>query len=304
MKNGNWVLLFFAVWGLTGCQPSGYTIGPESVSYYGGILGKDRVVEGADPKTFEVLSVPYFGKDQSSVFYKSHRLEGCSPATVQVLNRHYLKDENAAFYCERRDDDNGEFAMFDFQGRIACQDPVAFKVLGDFYATDGYGIYYQEKALPADVGSHRILKDEQYWCYLADKNHVWLQEKQLPQSHGPSFTLLENANGSFRGYGKDRAHVYLSWLPIEGADPNTFEVIGSDFSKDKNTVYNHTMPLNGLNPSTVKVEYGYAFDGSVVYCGYQLLEDVDVATFEVTGLGKAKDAKGAFLGCERVAHPK
>jgi hypothetical protein len=66
--------------------------------------------------------------------------------------------------------------------------------------------------------------------------HIWYQRViEMPGVKRSEFMLIDG--GASGIYGKDKKHVYINWIIIEGADPATAVHIGPEIFKDKNYVY-------------------------------------------------------------------
>ncbi|MDO8604267.1 MAG: DKNYY domain-containing protein [bacterium] len=54
-------------------------------------------IEGANPKTFEVID-GWYTKDSTSVYYSGLKIEGAVPSLFKVMNIEYAKDKNFVYY--------------------------------------------------------------------------------------------------------------------------------------------------------------------------------------------------------------
>lgn len=76
---------------------------------------------------------------------------------------------------------------------------------------------------------------------------------------------------------------------IEGADPDTFEVIDQSYAKDIHNIYYNGRPVAGANPSSVthvtselkkdSANSGYLISDGKVFCYGELIEGADPSTF-------------------------
>lgn len=81
----------------------------------------------------------------------------------------------------------------------------------------------------------------------------------------------------------------LGGVAIEGADPDTFEVIDDAYAKDANHVYYNGKPITAANPNSVELaasaldsdgrDSGYIISDGKVFCYGELIEGVDIASF-------------------------
>jgi DKNYY family len=92
------------------------------------------------------------------------------------------------------------------------------------------------------------------------------------------------------GYLIDENAIYYIWnvstenrrMIIEGADPQTFEVIGDGYSKDKSRMYWWDTAIENSDPdSFIILENGFEKDKENVYFREHILEDADPDTFEI-----------------------
>ncbi|MFP2911498.1 DKNYY domain-containing protein [Pyxidicoccus sp. 3LFB2] len=100
------------------------------------------------------------------------------------------------------------------------------------YGEDKNGIYFHEKRIQgADRDSFTILTGGAYWS--KDKGAVFYGASALPGVDASKFRLLGP------NYGTDGRSVYGIGRLLEGADPETFEVVTKDgtMAKDKNAWY-------------------------------------------------------------------
>lgn len=114
----------------------------------------------------------------------------------------------------------------------------------------------------------------------------------------------------FKDYSKDSKYVYYQDKIIEGADPQTFEVLSYQISKDKNFVYKYRTPLHNIaDPQTFVLlkkektgfDSSFAKDKEKVYLektGYGKfypIEGADPTSFVVTEGGDGKDKYRTYL---------
>jgi hypothetical protein len=125
-----------------------------------------KVLEAADPATFQMMSDGYTPRDKSHVFYKldivpirdvasyellehsfskdkisayfgTNEIVGSDPASFVALDMHYAKDKAKIYYVDG----------FYIGGIIKSVRAESFRVLGDGYASDGYTGYFKGKTI-------------------------------------------------------------------------------------------------------------------------------------------------------------
>lgn len=180
----------------------------------------------ADAKTFEVLGGDNmtWARDNKHIFNEHHILVFFDRDSFEVLNDDFGKDDQTVV-CGIEP--------------IIEADTVTFKVK-EFTDETGrkviLGIDKNAAYLPA-CGTRRIsdsikdlkpIKDNFY----KDKTTVSWGSKILPNANPKTFEIFNGGK-----YSTDGEHVYYFYDLVEGADPQTFEVIGRNEAKDKNYKY-------------------------------------------------------------------
>lgn len=196
---------YFTEWGNVYYQPKGT------------FEGDEIKLEEVDSGSLEILDDIY-AKDKNHVYFRGVIIEGVDLETMEFLGYRFLKDKNHVYY--------GEKIMKD-------ADLKTFQIVAGHYAKDKNHVY-MGMALGvvivegADPETFEILDKNTFIAdYSRDKNYAYFRGKKIPESHGPSFALLEN------DYSIDKNHVYhLDYLPedeykyqvriVKNANPETF----------------------------------------------------------------------------------
>ena len=93
-------------------------------------------------------------------------------------------------------------------------------------------------------------------------------------------------------YAKDKNYGYWKGKPF-GADVVSLSFLYGHYIKDKNNVYFQGNKLEGVNAEKFKVisfdGYGYAKDDKNIWFGESMLSDADIDTFEVISPSYTKD---------------
>lgn len=175
-----------------------YRVASSGVYYFDEISQSERVIENADPATFElVLSEEYndpqkptfpipYAKDRAHVYVHDTLIPDANPATFRFLTpgRQYSTDSDSVFL----------YMFGDGVGIVPNADPATFIVLREA----GYN--------PCTSG-----------VYAKDAQHVYAGTKAILNADPNTFVYLG------LGYGKDAHTVYLKESPIPDANPLTFE---------------------------------------------------------------------------------
>ena len=111
-----------------------------------------------------------------------------------------------------------------------------------YYFTDNDGLREEEfKVQGVDVNTFQVIDE----IYAKDKNYVYRIGKKMEGADPQSFNVLSN-----KAYSKDKFNVYAWGVKIEGADPESFYLIDSKRAQDKNRDYDLNLMLqNEGNPS-------------------------------------------------------
>lgn len=184
-------------------------------------------------------------------------------------------------------------------------------------AKDATHVYYEGVAIPgADPITFRVSDTR----YSGDASRTYYDGKVVEGAKGQDATThLEGLDGS---KARDKNHVYSNGLIIKGADPASFELIGSGrVARDKNDFYviltevegSPMVPLNvdlpsfkllissrlittgGEDPWNTFDEQMWAHDKLHYYVGEKACPIADPASFAVLPFGYAKDSKQAYF---------
>ena len=225
----------------------------------------ERVVRGADPKSFQVLRQPAqapgpcanqrseYGRDQRHVFYQWKVIPGADPETYTFLDQHYARDKTAIYSHAKR-----------LSTRLDH-----FQLLDGGYASDGQRHFYQDVVIK-----------------------------------GPGFELLGGARQAGRGYARTRDAVYHKGQLIRHADARTFELYKPEvgITRDQHAVYFDDRVIRGADPATFEQVHGYTFkDGRGVYTEGRKLEGIDPASVRATEFGNyLVDSQAVFKAGQRL----
>ncbi len=112
--------------------------------------------------------------------------------------------------------------------------------------------------------------------------------RPIPGADANSFKALDSTKNSRALYAVDHKRVYIGYLgqsmPIEGADPATFEIRTPDgkYCSDAARVYWYGIEIMNADPKTFQVRKSpYAIDKNRAYCGLESLEVDSPENFEV-----------------------
>lgn len=219
-------------------------------------------VEGVDGDSFVVLNSTY-SKDKNNVFSNGKILAGADTQTFElILNPNYDLEETglpeSKKYSIYAKDKYGAYCNSKL---LRNSDPATFTVLVSNLdlARDSNNVY-----LGCDINND--LDPDTYkkleHPYSVDVDSVFIAPNYpgLPQlrKFGANPETFEVITESYQNYfSKDDKNVYYLGYIIEGADPESFELImdrefndATSFSKDKENVYFQTVKVQGADPKT------------------------------------------------------
>lgn len=171
-------------------------------------------------------------------------------------------------------------------------------------ALDRHYVFYRGDIVEnADPGSFRFLEDKSsnYW---ADKNSVYYRSDRLPLIVPKGVEVSENPFGPaiLFYHGKDDSGVYIRGKRLDGADPESFEILGPGLYKDKKHIFAPGKILPDANAARFIVldEDGhYGSDGEKIYdlCGDQssVVVNADAASFRLLDRAYACDNNHVFF---------
>lgn len=78
----------------------GYACDKDNAFFYDFMMGKPRLVRGADPASLRTIRYT-FATDERLVFCEEKRLPNADPTSFEVLSRYYSKDKEHAYFLNR-----------------------------------------------------------------------------------------------------------------------------------------------------------------------------------------------------------
>ena len=228
--------------------------------YYLGIDAQigENVVPVGDYHTFRVLNDCY-AADDKCVYYKNRLVEGADPKTFAVLKgeHHYGKDRNR-FYCEARGSSIRDLDALKHKNKGDG--------LHNAFHTDGTTVY-NPALLPMPDGTdfatiHRV---ERYRDWFADKQRVYYENRLLLGANPQTFKIFQlyevfekdvsNNNKDFH-YSYDGNRVYYCDSLMLGVDIPSF-VCGYDYVESQSYAFDKNRYYQGNpNPRLEKLRQG------------------------------------------------
>jgi hypothetical protein len=272
----------------------------------GGVYYERKLIEGADPETFEHLG-GYHSKDKNNAYIWHDLIKEADPETFEHVEGYYSKDSSHV-YCRSGLFKEADAETFEYSGSWhvwsyfkdknhvyrgesivdEIDDPATFQFLQNkIYAKDKNNVYYMVG------GCAKIIKEadsetfEILGCYAKDKNYIYYNDKSRKEV---DYLTAEYLGGQ---YLKDKNHVYYpagafdpEFVIVNSADPETFDYLDFFYAKDKNHVYifgsasekkdSATFEILNANVTKDKNHVYYIFPTA----GSGIVKDVDTTTFE------------------------
>ena len=221
-----------------------------------------------------------------------------------IANAEYLKENGEIYY---------KMPYYEIKSKVKDVDIKSFEplkedrgLIGDYYAKDNKYVYFYGKKLK-DVlpEGFEIVKEN----YVKDSKNVYKIEADITDSIPISsdnkintkkisldgldvktFRALENGKDvTSIDYFVDKNNIYYAYENLEkiqGADKNSFEVLGNYIAKDKNNVYYKGRKMENVDSASIKTFGNFiGKDKNRVFyiTGNEDIKDADASSFEIMG---------------------
>ena len=228
-----------------------YHIGPD-------IYKENDLVPIGDYRTFRVLN-EFYAADAKYVYYNNKIVEGADPKTFAVLDfeNNYGQDKNRV-YCQAHATSVRNFNALKHKN----MDDGMYEA----FHTDGKTVYNPElMAMPVGTDFSTIHRVERHRDWYADKNRVYYENRLLPEANPQTFKILPShyvsddymaTDNKGANYSHDGNRVYYRDSLMLGVDVASF-ICGYDyvdsisFAFDKNRYYQ-----GSPNPRLEKLRQG------------------------------------------------
>lgn len=146
---------------------------------------------------------------------------------------------------------------------------MAFSIFSFLNACTGIGRTY---VIENGLVYHRITHEGNYGKLT-----------ELPDADAETFEVLEQ-----KEYAKDKKNVYREGKIIEGADPDSFEVLENDFARDKDQGYFQSKAIpNSIGKDFKVLRWRFSTDGSEVFWELKPLGVTDIENFRFLNTDKS-----------------
>ena len=181
------------------------------------------IIEGADPKTFEIIKEkPTYSKDKKYLYYSGKKideirdnLENMSAGVLDII-----KNGNRIYA-------NGN--------RLDIESPENFEIIKNDYYSDPNIIYGKNNKN----------------IYVIIGNGQKIRSKVIKDADINSFEIME-----IGAYSRDKNNIYFTYsdvVKMKDVDKGSFIVGEHGFSYDKNSVYFYGKKIDGISPKGFKI---------------------------------------------------
>ena len=236
MKKNILKVLLFLVLANVGFGDIIQILGDSYSIYKGNVYYGNKILEGANPKTAELIGFSLL-KDDKNVYYMGKKIKDVKIKNFEKLGQNYWKNENKIYYQDKK---------------IENADIMSFKVLNEDYAKDKNHVYCGNEVIDPSPLLGKIKNPETFEflsngiLYGKDKYNVYYISSTMSNCFDSYYFIHE-----VKGINKDKVEVLNKWFIkddkniyfkgkiLEGADYNTFEVLPNGDGKDKNRSYEY-----------------------------------------------------------------
>ncbi len=135
--------------------------------------------------------------------------------------------------------------------------------------------------------------------YSIKSGKIYVYTKELSMADPKSFVIIGGIchadSADLKCFAKDKYNVYYNGTPLPLADPESFVFLDYGYMKDKSKVYyiydNKNVVVEGADPSTFEIvgseesdSYVYTKDKNYVYYDGDRLQDIDAKNFDLKKL--------------------
>ena len=207
--------------------------------YKGNVYYENKILEGANPKTAELIGFSLL-KDDKNVYYMGEKIKDVKIKNFEKLGKNYWKNDNKIYYRDEK---------------IENADIISFKVLNENYAKDKNNVYDGNEAIvPLLSGKIKDPKTFEFLpngiinatLYGKDKYNVYYIKNKMLNCFDSSYFIYEvkrinkdKVEVMNKWFIKDDKNIYFKGEILEDADYNTFEVLPNGDGKDKNRSYEY-----------------------------------------------------------------
>lgn len=256
---------------------------------------RNILVKGVDADSFECLEANrtetggwLYGKDKNNVYFGPKMLEGADPDSFEVLKfGYYAKDKNKAWAngVLLADADGASFEFFFANSGNGVPFRFAGKDKNNVYINN-VKLQNSDSKTFSDVG-------ERLYGYSKDKNNVYFYDAIIPGADPETFVPV--AQGV---YYKDKNFVYYKNKVLESADVATFKAITgaqSWYAYDKNNYYKNDQAVAEATSPDLRVVNGeYLLFGNRLFWKDESIFISNPQNLAYVAAGYLKDGRSVY----------
>lgn len=239
-----------------------------------------------------------FSHDEKAVYWlNQYRILDVDPASFHTFFRHYAVDAQGV-YMSGYETNGSKRVLYKLDGA----DVGTFEYLDGWYAKDRFRVFYKGEPIPGVDSRTFQTVSKEYSGYAKDAQWVYENGVKRDDRDATSFRTMGNAS-YFNIYTADKNGVYLraqyvgsdgiETRQVEGADPMTFSVIQGFYGRDAKHVFYGRHLVDGADPESFEVlpphrssfdNYDYATDSQAVYFTHTKVLGADPKTVRVVDI--------------------
>ena len=317
--------VYFGITAIQNADPESFeVIDSETAKDKKYVYHNENIIAGADPKTFKCIKCDgyKFFRDKEYIYSMDGMVLDIDKNSYKISGNYIMDSTNA--YNENR--------------KIDGVDMYSFEIISDMYSKDKNYVYRRNRYIKgADPESFRLLQDESAQnnnIYAVDSDDVFYDGNIIKEADPETFKLLGNVFALDKGnvyasgviididkynykiwknglYIKDHKKVFWDTNQVIGADPETFEELGSEnIAKDKNNIYNREKAVKKFSPKKLSYIDGayYIYDNKIInlagrsfFTNFEnLVTEIDPKTCVYIGEGYMKDKDYVYFNGLRL----
>jgi len=252
-----------------------------------------------------------FRQKEGAWYYLETAIEGADAKSFQVLSKHYAKDKNRVYHGDTYRKGQEYYMIKHTRVRVIDgADAATFRYLDHEYARDRTSMFYEGTAFPVkDIESFELLD----FAFARDRVTGYYRQRPIPGSDGSTFAVIDSS------YSRDARQVFYSALEprgtgpnrwttlVKGARPDSFKVLDVSHAADAAQVYYRGDVLTKEVATFKLLKYGYSKTATRVYYDGKPVAGADAASFEtleeVTDAVDSRDRNGTYKHGRKAPAP-
>jgi len=202
-----------------------------------------------DVESFKAIGA-FISKDKFQVYYLTNPVIGIDGQSFELLSGFYAKDNYNYYYYIYPNIDGKTIHKI-------CNIDSPLEILEHPYSKNKTFVYYgSQKLIGLNPNTLEVINSS----FVKDDNIVMYGLKSIQSVDAASFIVPDQTNQLTNSeyFTYDKNLVFFGYDIITGAKPDSFIILGFDYSSDKNYVYYKTKRVASADNKTFKIlEYGY-----------------------------------------------